>query len=199
MKRIVLTLLTSSLMAGPMAGFAASFVIVEPSEANYRIREQLAGLRFPNDAVGATTVIEGTVTLNDDGTVRAGSLIVVDLASITSDQARRDGFVRNNTLQTSRFPTATFAPAVVEGLPTPLPPSQPVDVVIRGALTVRDVTFPVTWLGTASFDGGVVLLEAATTFTFDEASLTKPRVASVLSVDDDITLEVRLVLEPTEE
>ena len=195
MKRIALTLLMASLMVG----FAASFVIVEPSEANYRVREQLAGLRFPNDAVGATSVIEGTVSLNDDGTVGAGSLIVVDLASIASDQPRRDGFVRNNTLQTSRFPTATFAPAVVEGLPGTLPSTQPVDVVIRGTLTIRDVSFPVTWLGTASFDGGVVLLEAATTFTFDEADVTKPRVASVLSVADDITLEVRLVLAPTEE
>jgi len=173
---------------------AATFEIADGSEANYRVREQLAGVSFPNDAVGVTRGVSGSIAFDDAGAVVEGSAVVVDLAGLVSDQSRRDGFVRNNTLQTARFPTATFVPTAVGGLTFPLPDGGEAEVEITGELTVRGVTRPVTWIGVATFDGDEVRLEAATTFTFEDFDLVKPRVASVLSVADQITLEIRLRL-----
>lgn len=173
---------------------AAAFEIADGSEANYRVREQLAGVSFPNDAVGVTRGVSGSIAFDDGGAVAEGSSVVVDLTGLVSDQSRRDGFVRNNTLQTARFPTATFVPTALGGVTFPLPEGGEAEIEITGELTVRGVTRPVTWIGVATFDGNEVRLEAATTFTFADFELVKPRVASVLSVADQITLEIRLRL-----
>ncbi len=173
---------------------AATFEIADGSEANYRVREQLAGVSFPNDAVGVTRGVSGHIAFDDAGSLLEGSTVVVDLAALVSDQSRRDAFVRNNTLQTARFPTATFVPTALGGVTFPVPTDGEADIEITGELTVRGVTRTVAWTGVATFDADEVWLEATTTFTFADFELVKPRVASVLSVADQITLEIRLRL-----
>mgnify|MGYP002621015050 FL=1 len=193
--RRAMALAATLALAGTLAaGHAADLIVVAPSEANYRVREQLAGVSFPNDAVGTTTAVSGRIALLDGGLVAEGSRVTVELTSLTSDQPRRDNFVRSNTLQTARFPIVAFVPTSVEGLALPLPREGAAEVTIRGELTVRGVTREVAWRGVARFDGDDARLEAATVFTFADFELTKPRVASVLSVADEITLEVRLLL-----
>ena len=49
------------------------------------------------------------------------SRIQVDLSKLTSDESRRDNFIKGDTLQTNRYPNATFVPKQAEGLSTPLP------------------------------------------------------------------------------
>lgn len=164
------------------------------SSAQYRVREQLVGVNFPNDAVGVTTNVSGTLTVNDDGTVADGSLITIDVSRLASDDRRRDNYLQRSSLETSRYPTVTFAPTSVHGLPGAVPTEGSYEVVIEGLLTVRDVTTATTWTGTATFDGSSVHLVAATTFTFADVDMAKPRAMLVLSVEDDITLEVDLVL-----
>lgn len=78
---------------------------------------------------------------------------MVDLRELRSDQQRRDNYLRQNTLQTDRFPTATFRPKAVEGLPNPLPQRGRFPVRVVGDLTIRDVTQEVVWEGEAEFSG----------------------------------------------
>lgn len=193
-RRATALVVAVAVLAALAASHAADLLIVAPSEANYRVREQLAGVSFPNDAVGTTRAVSGRIGLLDGGHAAEGSRVTVELTDLASDQPRRDNFVRSNTLQTARFPIATFVPTSVEGLALPLPREGRAEVTILGDLTVRGVTRAVVWRGIATFDGDAARLEAATTFTFAEFELTKPRVASVLSVADEITLEVRLSL-----
>ena len=61
---------------------------------------------------------------------------------------------------------------------------------MEGDLTIRDQTRLVTWDVTANFDGGTVEGLAKTEVTFEQFGITKPRVAIVLSVADEIRLEV---------
>ena len=192
-------LVASLLLAAASLALATSYRVVEPSEANYRVREQLAGFSFPNDAVGVTTAVSGLVSFAEVGALTPGARITVELEGLTSDNGRRDNYVRRNLLQTNRFPATVFVPTAVAGLPTPLPSEGTFEVEIEGELTLLDATRPVIWRGTATFDGDAVRLEAATTFTFEDFGLTKPRVASVLSVADEITLEIRLSLARSED
>ena len=173
-------------------------VVTERSEARYRVREQLAGFDFPNDAVGVTRAVTGGIALDDQGRPRPeDSRFTVDLRELKSDKDRRDSYVRRNTLETDRYPTVVFAPVEVRGLRFPLPASGTATFALVGDLTVRDATRRVTWDATASFNGPEVGIRARTTFRFEDFGLRVPRVSVVLSVADDIRLEVDLLLRRT--
>jgi polyisoprenoid-binding protein YceI len=172
-------------------------VAPQENEARYLVREQLASLNFPNDAVGRTSAVTGGIVVAADGTVVAGeSRFVIDMTTLQTDNDRRDNFIRRNTLQTADHPTVTFVPMSFTGLSFPLPDSGAVQFRMMGDLTVRGVTRPVTWEVMARLVNGALRGEARTQFTFAEFEMTKPRVASVLSVADDIRLEYSFFLVP---
>lgn len=161
------------------------------SKARYRVREQLVNLELPNDAVGETDQVSGSVTILPDGSIdAAASRFEVDLASLASDQSRRDNFLRSNVLQTSQFPKAVFVPKSISGLSWPLPESGEVKFQLSGDLTIRDFTKEVTWDVTGTLQDGVGMGQAVTSFTFADFNLIQPRVPVVLSIVDLITLEV---------
>jgi polyisoprenoid-binding protein YceI len=189
---------------GPARPAARPAVTLVPAptgnEARYRVREQLANLDFPNDAIGKTSRVDGRLMIGPDGRlVRDSSRFVVDLASLTSDAARRDNFVRRRSLQTDSFPTATFVPRTATGLPAAALARTPgaYTFTLLGDLTVRGVTRPSTWQVTARLaPSGEVTGTATTSFTFAEFGMTVPKVAVVLSVDDLIKLEYDFALVP---
>ncbi len=183
--------------AAPAADTLILVVAEEGNRARYRVREQLARLDFPNDAVGETASISGSLMLSPEGNViRGGSRFVIRLADLESDQDRRDNFLRRNTLNTEEFPDAVFIPTGVRGLPNPLPTEGEAAFLLDGDLTIRDVTRPVTWQVEAEFANGAVLGRAETRFTFGDMGLTVPSVGSVLSIRDDIRLEFDFRLVP---
>jgi polyisoprenoid-binding protein YceI len=170
-------------------------VVAERSEARYRVREQLAGISFPSDAVGTTRAIEGSLSLDGQGHIRRNdSRFTVDLRTLRSDRDRRDNYVRRNTLETERHPTAVFIPSEVRGLPFPLPQTGTASFELIGDLTMRETTRRITWEAMATFQGQEISVQAKTSFRFADFSLSIPRVASVLSVEDTIRLETDLLL-----
>jgi polyisoprenoid-binding protein YceI len=187
-----LTLTTPALLFAQQAGEGGSqwTVGATGNAARYRVREQLAGVEFENDAVGETRAITGGLRLDADGAVVPDdSRMVIDLRPLKSDKDRRDGYLQRRTLATAEFPNATLVVTRLEGLPNPLPARGQASVVIHGDLTLRDRTFATRWEGAASFDGDHVTGSVATSFTFEEAGLDKPSVMAVLSVKDTIALE----------
>ncbi len=163
----------------------------EGTEARYRVREQLAQRSFPSDAVGATKAISGKIVLDADGKILSDqSKFVVDLKTLESDRSQRDGFIQRATLQTARYPTAEFVPTEIRGLASPFPTSGKVSFQLVGDLAVHGVTHQVTWDVTGQVDGKDVTGQATTSFKFEDFGMSPPRVAVVLSVEDNIKLEV---------
>lgn len=160
------------------------------NEARYRVREQLAGLDFPNDAVGVTSAVRGEIVLDESGRVQAGhSTIIVDLRTLTSDKERRDGYVQRRTLETEQFPEAVLRVTGLGAMPHPLPTAGEFAFTLTGELTLHGTTRPTSWTVAARAEHDHYYGTATTTFRFAEFGITKPRVAAVLSVDDQITLE----------
>ncbi len=161
------------------------------NEARYKVREQLAGVDFPNDAIGRTAAVSGGITFDDAGKViPEKSVITVDVRGLKSDKDRRDGFVQRRLLETEKFPNVTLQVTALNGLPWPLPAEGAHPFTLVGNLTVKGVTKPVTWkvMSVAKPDGYTGT--ASTLFTFDDFQIEKPRVMVVLSVDDQIALEL---------
>jgi polyisoprenoid-binding protein YceI len=209
--RVIGLLFAAELLFGGVPGAAAQakpgaaptqLDITDGSKATYRVREQLAGLNFPDDAVGSTDSITGSIAILPDGSIDAGkSKLTIDLRNLKSDQDMRDGFVKNRTLETDKFPTAEFAPKHIQGVTFPLPaPDRPTGQTgfqLVGDLTVHGVTKEVTLNGYATYSKDVVAGRANTDFTFATFGLTKPSLARLLSVDDKIQLELDFKLKRT--
>ena len=175
-------------------------VVSDGSVARYSVTEQLARLSSPIDAVGETGDVEGAIVFESDGSVDpARSAFTVALAGLTSDESRRDGYVRDRVFDTSQYPNAELTITGVEGLDWPFPDSGETTFQLMGDLTIRDVSSPVTWdVEAQSAGGGVVTGQARTTVTFDQFELSKPALAFIISVEDEIRLEldINATIEP---
>ncbi|PYP76042.1 MAG: hypothetical protein DMD35_19640 [Gemmatimonadetes bacterium] len=160
------------------------------NEARYRVREQLMGANLPNDAIGVTKGISGTILAYPDGRiVKDSSKIIIQVDSLKSDKDRRDGFLRRRTLETEKFPTVELIPTEIRGFNGSLPASGPVTFQLLGDLVLKGVPHPTVWNVTARAEGQDVAGSASTAFTFKDVGLDQPKVPVVLSVADTIKLE----------
>ena len=176
------------------AGAVRFQVVANQSKAIFRVREQLARLQFPTDAVGSTGKVTGQIVVNPDGSfVSDQSKVTVDLNDLRTDDQLRDGFIKRTTLQTQRFPTAEFIPTQAGGLPSPLPDAGEHTFQVVGKMTVHGVEKEITWDVTARREGQTVTGAATTKFQFGDFGLQRPQVPVVLSIIDEIRLEVQLV------
>jgi polyisoprenoid-binding protein YceI len=167
------------------------------NEARYRVREQLANLDFPNDAVGVTSAITGQLVLDATGRVVTGaSTFVIDVTTLKSDKERRDGYLQRRTLETAQYPTVTLVPTALRGLPWPLPSSGTFAFEMEADLTIKAVTRTVRWQVEAVAADGAFSGRMSTSFPFEAFELTQPRVSVVLSVENEIRLEYDFRLVP---
>lgn len=166
------------------------------NQVRYRVREQLVGRDLPNDAVGETAAVSGSIVLDEAGRiVRDQSRIVVDVTGLTSDSDRRDGYIQRRLLEGEQHPTVTLVPTEVHGLTGAIPTSGTASLHLMADLTVKGVTRPTAWQVTANFSGNRITGSASTAFTFEDFELTQPRVPVLLSVADTIRLEYDFTLE----
>jgi hypothetical protein len=90
--------------ADPDVTLPGTWVVAEGSQVGYRVKEILFGQS--SEAVGRTEEITGSFTIDGDS-LTEGSF-EVDMASVTSDQSRRDGQFRGRIMEVDTYPTATF-------------------------------------------------------------------------------------------
>jgi polyisoprenoid-binding protein YceI len=176
-----------------------TFSIDSSSKTTVRVREVLAQIRAPSDAVLTGTGVKGSFTLSADGTFAASSKITADLTTLCSDEGLRDQFIKDNTLQTRRFPTAEFIPDKAGALPLPLPETGEFTFTLAGRMTIHGTTKTVTFDVTAKRDGArlTATAKANPSWKFADFGMQRPRVASVLSIEDDIRVEIALVATET--
>jgi polyisoprenoid-binding protein YceI len=174
------------------AQVASAYTIVsDESEARYRAQEELAG-RGANEAVGKTNAFIGNILFDANGMPLACSRFDVDLRTLQSDEARRDNFLYNNTLETGTYPLATFILTSVEGMDQGLVDGQETTVTLVGNLTVHGVTKLVAWEAKVTKDGDTIKGNAATSFSMPDFNITPPKVGPVVSLDEKVVLEIDL-------
>jgi len=110
------------------------------SITGYRIRETVGVTT--QDAVGRTEKITGSMRIAGTN-VESGSW-TVDMVSVKSDEERRDQQYRNS-MAVEEFPTSMFvlgAPIALESVP---PDGADITVSVKGSLTLRGQTRPVSF------------------------------------------------------
>jgi polyisoprenoid-binding protein YceI len=168
---------------GSIGDGTASFV-------GYRVQEQLVGVGG-HTAVGRTTKVTGSMTLT--GAVVSNVQITADLTALVSDSPQRDNQLRGQALQTDTYPTATFKLTAPIDLGTLPADGATVSVNATGALTLHGVTKTVTIALQASRQGGIIAVTGTLPILFSDYSIKKPNSFSVLSVDDNGTMELHLL------
>src|SRR5258706_5555967 len=153
----------------------------ESSLVTIRVREQLAGFTSMSDAVLTTSAISGGIGLTRDGRITADTVLRVDLSTIASDEARRDNFIKQETLNVARYPTAEVTVVGTYGLPQPLPVSGEWTFTLVTSMTVHDTTHEVRWDVTGQRVGREIRATARTTVHFGDFGLQRPSVAAVHS------------------
>jgi polyisoprenoid-binding protein YceI len=166
------------------------------SQAGYRVREQLASLSAPSDAVGRTSSVHGTVTITASESTYSVSAasITVEVNTLTSDRAMRDQRIHRMGLESDRYPTATFVLASPITLPADAAAGQVVNVSATGALTIHGVTKTVTIPIQARLSGSQVELAGSITFPFSDFGMTPPSIGGFVTVQNDATMEFDLKL-----
>ncbi len=144
--------------------------------------------------MGRTNDVEGELQLEQDGVLRGRILLMrIDMRTLTSDQSRRDNFIRQNTLQTDQFPFAEFRSTEAAG-PTSSRPGEEVTFQIPGVMTIKGRERPIVWEARAKLDGTTITGTASAKVKLSDFGVEPPRLA-ILSVEDEMTWQVDIVAE----
>ena len=167
------------------------------SVAGYRVREQLAGLAAPTDAVGRTSSITGSFTLAQSaaGYTVTAATFTVDVSTLTSDRAMRDRRIHQMGLESDRYPTATFKLTNPIVLPATATTGQTVHVSATGDLTIHGTTTSVTIPMDAQLSGSQIQVVGSLTFPFSEFNMVPPSIGGFVNVQDNATMEFSLLLQ----
>jgi polyisoprenoid-binding protein YceI len=177
--------------AASATGLAGSWKASSGSVAGYRVREQLAFLPAPSDAVGRTSAVTGTVVVGgttDALTVTSASL-TVDVSTLTSDQQMRDQHIHQMGLESDTYPKATFVLSDPITLPANAASGAAVSVQATGKLTIHGTTQTVTIPLTARLSSNSIEIAGSTTFPFERFGMTPPSIGGFVSVQDSATME----------
>jgi polyisoprenoid-binding protein YceI len=173
---------------------SGTWTVTSGSQAGYRVRETLAFVGAPSDAVGRTSSVHGTMTVAQAGSgysVSAASF-TVDVNTLTSDRAMRDQRIHSMGLQSDQYPKARFVLATPIALPATAGNGQTFTVSATGQLTIHGVTKTVTIPLQAQLSGTQVQVAGSITFPFSEFGMTPPSIGGFVSVENNATMEFAL-------
>jgi polyisoprenoid-binding protein YceI len=180
---------TSGASAGDVGG---TWTVAADSVAGYRVREQLANLPAESDAVGRTSGVTGSITVETSGattTLTAASLSV-DMTSLASDKTMRDSRLRREGLETDTFPTATFVLTAPVEVPAAALTGTASDITLTGDLTVHGVTKSVQIPAQAQLVNGTIQVAGSLTFPLSDYAIVAPNIGGlIVSIADNGTLE----------
>ena len=163
------------------------------SYVGYRVREQLASLGSPNEAVGRSTAVTGTMEVAG-ATVEAVK-IEADLTQLTSDEPRRDNAIRQRGLESDRYPTASLE--LAEPIQLESTPAQGEEVrgQGKGRLTVHGVTREVDLDLRGRWNGSTIQVVGQLPVKMSDFQIQAPRFGPVVSIEDSLAVDLSLMFE----
>ncbi len=175
-------------------------IVGEESTAQYRVEEEFfqgAVDRLGKElgffeAIGTTNAFEGELQLLIEGTTITveGGQFTVDLRTLKSDEARRDERIREQHLESDRFPLAEYTITGVEGLPETYTEGEEVTFQLIGDMTIREVTNEVIFTTTTVLQNDTITGSAFTEIMMIDFGFDPPEIVGFLKALDPARIEV---------
>ncbi|HMK13324.1 MAG TPA: YceI family protein [Acidimicrobiales bacterium] len=173
---------------------AGTWKVTDGSIAGYRVREKLAQLPAKSDAVGRTSDVTGTVTIDGPPFMVSAADLTVDVTTLASDSDRRDGQIKRRGLETDTYPTATFKLTQPVAIPAEALSGSPVTVQATGDMTIHGVTKSVTIPLQTQINGDKIEIVGSLTFPMSDFGIDPPTIAGIVDVESNATLEFQVFL-----
>ena len=154
---------------------SGDWVVGEGSYAGYRVDEVLNG--SPVTVTGRTDEVSGTLTL--DGLTLEQAAFEVDVASIATDSAQRDSYFRDQAIDASAHPTASFeltAPVTIPGEPAA---GEVIEQTLTGDLSIAGVVRSVTFTVQLKSDGATAEIAGQIPVAFADFGVEAPNLGFV--------------------
>ena len=183
---------TGASATDPVTGTAAGDLTgawrpTSASQVGYRVKEILFGQSHV--AVGRTNKVSGTLAISGDTVT--GVDLSVDMASVASDQDRRDNQFRGRIMDVATYPTAMFKLAAPIRVPSTAG-STTVALKATGTLTLHGTTKRVTIDLEARRNGATIEVNGLVPITFADWGIPNPSFGPI-STDDHGELELLVV------
>ncbi len=183
---------TTTEAPAPDAGVEGTWTVSAESVAGYRVVEDFVGGISDFEAVGRTSDIDGSLTI--EGSMVTAANFSVDVASITSDDSRRDGQFAGRIMNADEFPTADFV--LTQPIDLGSIPEEGVEITAEavGELTLRGVTNEVSFPLTARLANGQIETLGSVPVLFADYGIDNPSFAAI-SVRDEGVVEFSLIFD----
>jgi polyisoprenoid-binding protein YceI len=177
-------------------GFRRFVVVPDESLVSYAVEEeffeqaeaQIGVIPGFSTAIGVTSSVAGHFDLGlEEGISLGDNTILVEMATLQSDQNFRDRRVRNDFLQTGTFPFAEFTATSIEDFPASYAEGEMVNFKLAGELTIRDVTQPVTFDVQAALSGDSLSGTATAMILMTDFNITPPALP-ILQAENEVLL-----------
>jgi polyisoprenoid-binding protein YceI len=177
------------------ADFAGNWVVDGSGESfvGYRVLELLVFRDAPSDAVGRTTAVQGTMTVNNRGTQVTQARITADMTRLSSDNATRDRVLKGFALETEEFPEATFVLTSPIALAPDAATGEEVNAQILGDLTVHGVTRSISLtIQARALDPDTIEVVGSAPVLLTDFGMRPPAGGTAVSVLDEGTFEFQV-------
>ncbi|MEZ5182014.1 MAG: YceI family protein [Acidimicrobiales bacterium] len=170
------------------------------SSLTYEIDEEFAG-RDTSTATGVTNGIAGDIALNADDLSKSRiEEVVANVEQFHSDNNLRDARLRQDFLESNRYPLITVTDVELDGLEGELVAGEEHDFTLTAAVKVKSETVKTTFDATATLtDDGALEATATAQAKLSRFGVGPIRIAGLVSTSDDVTLTLELTAyDPTE-
>lgn len=180
---------------GASASLTTYRIVSEESQVGYTVDEVFLRQGVVEaTAVGITQEISGAIQFDTQNPQNSSvGPITVDISTLTSDDDRRDNRIRNEWLESARFPIATFVTTQIEGLPESYTDGDEVTLMLTGDMTIRDVTNTETFTAIGTISGNEMRGTATAEILMTDYGFNPPDILNVLRAENETLLTLDFV------
>src|SRR5437588_6660449 len=174
----------------PSTGLQTFQIVPAQTTASYSVNENLIIQNKPNnDAIGRTHSVQGSFKIRTGTSPLVASMnITVDLSTLQSDAQRRDGFIKQNSLQTDTYPNATFVSVSTQGLPSSYNDGQTVHFQLTGNLTMHGKTNKEVFDVQGKVVGNTITGTASSTIYMTDFGIQPPNLANIAIAQNKVVV-----------
>lgn len=179
-------------------GTVTYVIVPEKSTVTYEVNETFLDQgNVLKTATGQTAGVTGEIqaNFNEPPSSTIGTL-TVDISGLTSDSGRRDNTIRGRFLESSKYPTVTFVPSSIDGLPQTYQEGVDYPIVIHGDLTIRDTVRPADFEAVIRLENDSLSGKATTTFKMSDYDFGPISILGMLKTEDDVKITVDFTAQP---